>query len=242
MALFSTFNGICAQGYQPLATDFDAGETMTWTSLSGATAYSQGILMAWVRPTLFDSTGPTLFTFGNLRLSISGVSPFTDRRAVLDLAGTGGILSFQSSANITTTGVWRQILASWNTNATAGARSFTMVINGTTGTQTVTDTGSAFAMDAGAAGIGYSGNLSEGCWSEFYFAPGQYLDFSVQSNRNKFVTAGGTPVYLGTNGTLPTGTQPLIYLKNPYSSYNTNSGTGGNAVVNGTLSACASAP
>jgi hypothetical protein len=38
-----------------------------------------------------------------------------------------------------------------------------------------------------------------------------YIDFSVASNRRKFITSGGDPVYLGMNGELPTGSTPLLF-------------------------------
>lgn len=51
-----------------------------------------------------------------------------------------------------------------------------------------------------------------GCMSNVYVSPGDYFDFTVESNRRKFVTAGLEPVNLGTNGENPTGSQPVIWL------------------------------
>lgn len=39
-----------------------------------------------------------------------------------------------------------------------------------------------------------------------------YIDFSQESNRLKFWDAFGYPAYLGEDGSLPTGSQPLIYM------------------------------
>lgn len=39
-----------------------------------------------------------------------------------------------------------------------------------------------------------------------------FIDFDVEANRRKFVSASGEPVRLGTNGELPTGAAPLIFM------------------------------
>jgi len=80
----------------------------------------------------------------------------------------------------------------------------------------------------------YNGALkSNGAISEFYFAPNQYLDLSVEANRRKFITADGKPADLGADGSTPTGTAPAIYLPNRAALIGTNAGTGGNFTVNG---------
>lgn len=66
--------------------------------------------------------------------------------------------------------------------------------------------------------------------SEFYFT-NEWLDLSA--NLTKFRSVGGSPVDLGTDGSLPTGNQPWIYLHNPFSTFQTNLGSGGNFVVVG---------
>jgi hypothetical protein len=92
-----------------------------------------------------------------------------------------------------------------------------------------------------------SGNLKfDGCLSEFYFAPGQYLDFSLVANRRKFISPTGKPVQLGLTGSLPTGTAPLMYHHlddgEAVANFATNRGTGGNFTITGTLDTAASSP
>ena len=48
--------------------------------------------------------------------------------------------------------------------------------------------------------------------------------------------SGGKPVSLGASGATPTGNSPDVYLKNAAASFGTNSGTGGNLTVTGSLS------
>jgi prepilin-type processing-associated H-X9-DG protein len=47
--------------------------------------------------------------------------------------------------------------------------------------------------------------------AEMYFT-GSYIDLSIEANRRKFITADGLPARLGSDGSLPTGTTPWLYL------------------------------
>jgi hypothetical protein len=70
----------------------------------------------------------------------------------------------------------------------------------------------------------------------FLYLSTDYIDFSQESNRNKFVDQLGYPKDLGADGSEPTGSSPLIYMKfDDTAALGTNSGTGGNFTVNGTV-------
>lgn len=82
-----------------------------------------------------------------------------------------------------------------------------------------------------------------GCMQEFWFAPGQYIDLSVEANRLKFRTAAGKPENLGSDGSTPTGTAPALYLNNPFGSFETDkSGNSNDFTVVGALADCGSSP
>ena len=68
-------------------------------------------------------------------------------------------------------------------------------------------------------------------WIDF----NRYVDFSVESNRRKFVTADLKAVNLGANGETPFGSSPFMYFANPYTSFQTNLGTGGGFTEHGTI-------
>ena len=61
-----------------------------------------------------------------------------------------------------------------------------------------------------------------------------YLDLSQASNRGKF-RAGGGPINLGTDGSLPTGASPIIFLSGSTAAWHTNKGTGGGFTMTGAL-------
>lgn len=65
----------------------------------------------------------------------------------------------------------------------------------------------------------------DGDYAEFYFAPGVYLDLSVEANRRKFVSSGPRPFGLGATGDIPTGTSPKVWFRSDGTI--ANNGTGG---------------
>ena len=62
------------------------------------------------------------------------------------------------------------------------------------------------------------------------------IDFSVTANRRKFFDAQGLPADLGSDGSTPTGTAPIIYVADGVpATFITNKGTGGGFTLTGTL-------
>ena len=84
-------------------------------------------------------------------------------------------------------------------------------------------------------GIGARGNGSDKFDGQigFLYVSQEYIDFSSEANRLKFFDAFNHPVDLGSDGSTPTGTQPLIYLNKGFHS-GTNLGSGGNFTPQGT--------
>ena len=70
--------------------------------------------------------------------------------------------------------------------------------------------------------------------SEFWFSETQYVDFTSAATRALFEAPGGHPGNLASDGSGPTGSPPILYLRNPYNSFGTNSGTGGSFTFYGT--------
>jgi hypothetical protein len=61
------------------------------------------------------------------------------------------------------------------------------------------------------------------------------LDLSVVANRRKFISAAGKPVFLGADGSLPTGSPPAVFMSGPTADWHTNKGAGGGFTENGAL-------
>jgi hypothetical protein len=85
-----------------------------------------------------------------------------------------------------------------------------------------------------------------GCLAEFWLAPGTYLDLTTAANIALFRGADGKPVDLGADGSLPTGSAPLIYLScrpgDAASAFATNRGTGGDFTITGSLDVASTNP
>jgi hypothetical protein len=74
-----------------------------------------------------------------------------------------------------------------------------------------------------------------GCLAEIYINQAAEV-----TDVTKFRTAGGAPVDLGSDGSTPSGSQPIGYFKSIFSSFTVNSGSGGNYTKEGTtaLTSC----
>ena len=99
-------------------------------------------------------------------------------------------------------------------------------------------------------GVGASTNSSgkfEGDLADVYINFAEYLDFSTTSNRRKFIDSSSKPVDLGSDGSTPTGTAPIVFLhlddgETPANNFAINAGGGGGLSVSGALSTAASSP
>ena len=102
---------------------------------------------------------------------------------------------------------------------------------------TYTNDNMYFSGDNWVIGALYTGTYQQfldGKLSEFYFTT-EYIDFSQEANRLKFRDAFGNPVDLTQqieDAAIP---NPAIYMRFDPASFGTNSGTGGDFTVNGTI-------
>ena len=111
-------------------------------------------------------------------------------------------------------------------------------------TEAVVPTAGDIDWTAGEYAIG-STNLEtarfDGDMAEVYIT-NEYLDISVEANRRKFIDAVGKPVDLGSDGSTPTGTAPLMFFSGATDAWHTNKGSGGGFTENGALTTASSSP
>ena len=81
----------------------------------------------------------------------------------------------------------------------------------------------------------------DGCMADVWFGYGQYIDFSIDANRLKFIDVGN-PVDLGSDGSTPTGVAPLIFFSGATAAWHTNKGPGGGFTEFGALTDCGAFP
>ena len=148
-------------------------------------------------------------------------------------AAGGKLYQATTTANLTyASGLTHVLLAVDLTNTTVHLYLNDAVPSLSIATAPVNDTinfaAGTFTVGAGG-GAFHGGNLRQ-----FYVAQ-EYLDVSVLANRRKFINADLTPVDFGTDGSTPTGTQPIIYLNNQADTFQNNLGSGGNFTESGQL-------
>ena len=226
------------------SADFDGtNDYMTrGAGLDGAADSKSGIISCWARIDGGDAS-----TLIILDAIIGATIPFRLRRLNTNLivitgenaAGTD-ILELTTVATYTSSATWLHILSSWNLAVPGASHLYINDVSDKSATTFTDDTIDYTHTDWGiGATPSTGGGKWNGCLAELYFAPGQYLDFSLAYNRRKFISTSGKPVYLGADGSVPTGTAPIVYQRvadgAAVATFATNLGTGGNFSITGTL-------
>lgn len=141
-----------------------------------------------------------------------------------------------TTSTVISTGAWYHILCA--RSGTTGQ----IYINGADASPsnvTTSTTNADFTNNFTAIGATHDGALGMAeCEMAENYVTNEYLDISQASNRDKFYNSvTDTPVDLGSDGSTPTGTAPLIYFKGNASVWNagTNAGSGGNYTINGSV-------
>ena len=156
----------------------------------------------------------------------------------VDRAGGAGGLSFRTPDNIFTDNSQHHVMASWDTEDD----SLHLYFDGVSALGTITTQTNNVDLDfTSATDWVVGGNMSfevarlwDGGLAQLYYNIAEYLDLSVAANREKLIKAG-QPVYLGSDGSGPTGTAPILLLDGGVTDYATNVGTGGDFTVVGEL-------
>ena len=162
-------------------------------------------------------------------------------------ASNTSIITHYSTTNpVITNNAWHHVMGSYDLLNTTGSLWINGVQDGTS-IQVITNDTIDFSRTFNSIGSYNSGTSPmNGDLAELYFT-NEYIDLTVQSNREKFIDSTGTgaaPVDLGSDGSTPTGTQPLIYFKGAASVWNagTNAGSGGNFTMTGAVADSSNEP
>lgn len=216
------------------AVEFDGATDYLVPSTTGVVPLSsgKGVLSMWVRPNQSAAEFYDLFVSSTVQPDVIsaflepafGVSRISMSPEIGDFVDAYGLMSFE----------WMHYLASWDTE-TSGDLVIQLYINDLG--QTYASTNDAiitnYTTHAGFVVGGYSGATFNGAMAQLFFAPGVFLDMSVEENRRKFITRDGMPANLGVNGLLAVGAEPAFYLNNPVSTWHINKGAAPDFVVEG---------
>tara|TARA_R110000787_G_scaffold183981_1_gene295809 strand:+ start:16 stop:2106 length:2091 start_codon:yes stop_codon:yes gene_type:complete len=173
-----------------------------------------------------------LASFGQLTIKRNNAANYR-----LDLAATNAssttILAAQTADAFVDKNVWVGIFISCD--MAAGTIYMYSTFAGASSMTTSTISNDSIDFSTNGFTIGDAGKIANHATT--YFTT-DYIDFSQESNRNKFVDQLGYPKNLGDDGSEPTGSSPLVYMKfNDTAALGTNSGTAGNFTTNSGVTA-----
>ena len=226
------------------AVDYDGTNDtlLRGSDLTGNADSKVGTFSAWVR--LDGSNASQLritATVGNTFI----VRRLSDNTFGIQLENPAGtpILTLVSSTTYTSGATWLHITSAWDLSVPV-AHLFISDADDEAGGSTETDdtidyTASDWAIGSNGGG---GGQRWDGCMSEVYINTAEFLDISVEANRRKFIDASGKAVSLGSDGSLPTGTAPIVYLNGDSTNFEINQGDGGDFSVTGALDDCSTSP
>lgn len=213
----------------------NAGDLTKTSALTGASNSKTFSLGFWFNRT---NAGPNLYichftdASDNSRFEV-----YLNGSAELVILGYNAagtlILNATTTGGLFTTGTWKYFQICLDMSNTA--KRF-VYVDGTDVTMTwttYTNDSLNFAASKSWIGGGVYGYFY-GLLSEFYLTT-DYIDFDVETNRLKFRDTFGYPTNLPSAITALSVPNPAIYMRFDPSSFGTNSGTGGNYTVAGTI-------
>ncbi len=227
------------------AVDFDgANDWLTrGADLSGNADGKKGIFSAWLR--LDGGDGANLvIEEGGAQLSRPIIFRNTADVFQIQHKNTSGVvkLDLKSTTAYIASSTWRHLLASWDMAVAGSGRLYVTDVDDKNEITFVDDTLDYTQTDH-AAGGRVNGTLPfNGCLADLYFNMAEYLDFDVVANRRKFIDASLKPVDLGSDGSTPTGTAPIVFFQGATVNWHTNKGGGGGFTENGALTDCDTSP
>lgn len=218
--------------------DLDSGWLTKTTALTADADGKTGTVSFWFNNRNGDTSADCLYDTSRFTIYIdSGI-------ILLNGATSGGTttLNMNTAKSYPAGSGWHHYMASWDLATGTGHVYVDGVSDRSSSSLTLNNNninynvGNIFISANPIGGAQWPGDIAE------LYISRNYIDLSVQANRDKFITQYGYPVYLGATGTLPNGSQPIIYLKGLASAWETNSGYGGNFTRNGTIATAATTP
>jgi hypothetical protein len=219
-------------------------------ALTGVASGKKGIFSAWLNPSAAVVLAGGLNGVGRLfsggvtcvffwREDGTGTGKYT---FTVDLRDSGEVQKIGMETAAITPGNWTHFLASWDTDANARH----LYVNDVSNAVVTTFVSASTIAYASALNwtLGDSSEQEVGPVGDLYFNSAEYLDISNVTHRRKFIDEYRRPVNLGSDGSTPTGTAPIVHLHlddgQAAANFATNRGSGGNFTVStGTLTTAA---
>lgn len=208
------------------AVTFDgSSDYLRHTSSTGFTDGKQITVSYWVYPYSVTGYQGMVWDFGNARYSQgshSYINGSGGRLIGLRNSSNSYILRFDASTGTFTANEWHHVLVSVD----LATNSKQIYVNDTAASGTWSDysndnidlTRTGYTI-ADGSDVSYGPDRLNADLANFWMDD-SYIDISNSTNREKFISASGTPVDAGSDGSTPTGSQPLIYIKGDASTWN----------------------
>lgn len=239
------FPGAVIGGFSATGVVFDGTDNLSRSGgPTGIADAKTGTLSVWCNGAGSAATRYLIYggTSGRFRiLMLDNAGGDANCIQVLGLTAAGAVaISMRSTAAVNDSS-WHHVLMAWDT---ATAASCLVYVDGSDVTSIISRTDAAIDyasgdMWVGCANTGGSSHYA-GDVAELYFTT-EWLDISDSTVREKFAKSG-KPVYLGADGSKPSGTQPILYFKGPASTFDTNLGSGGAFTASGTFTDASTKP
>jgi hypothetical protein len=202
--------------------------------LTGNANGSNGLLSCWVR--FNGDDGVLQYFLQNTGGYFSFAKTAYNKIELKGWAGATNVIGLVGDTSIVADSTWRHIAASWN-----GTSSHLYLDGVAEGGFNSPNSGSIDYTRANwyICSNSDGGQTLHADISELYFAL-EYLDISDASELEKFRSSGGEAVDLGSDGSTPTGNQPIIYCHLPDggtadTEFNNQNGSGGTFTVSGSF-------
>lgn len=222
-----------SSAYVAQGVHFDGADTYLSRGAGLGQADSKvGIISYWIKAGADADAHQLFITSGSFigasRKNAGGLN-------YIDISGNfGSDLNIRSTSAVVSTDGWVHVLVSWNL-ATGVGKLYRNDLDSTDLTAAVnTDLLHSTIGDVGIGGDWAGGGLSAFDVADLYINLDASLDLTNSANRRKFISAGGSPVNLGSDGSIPTGTAPVMYFSGPVGSWHINKGSGGGFTSHGT--------
>lgn len=206
------------------------GRTELTTALSGIAASSTGMASLWFRLNDIETIFSVPFIYLIGRITIQKTNTSNKLKVVLMNDSYSSRLAFDSTSALTADATWHHVIVSWDTNASAGNKTLQVYLDGSPMAGTIDDDDPAFQVNATSGHANRESSIS-GIYgvdlAETYVNIAERLDLSDSANIEKFRSSSGETMDLGSDGSLPTGNSPIVYLNGNAANRNINPGYGG---------------
>lgn len=218
--------------------DFSTTQYLRHTgALTGVSNGKTFSFVVWVRPDVLTTTRTVCrFVNGaNLRFSLH----FSSTQFVVQARNSSNTTILNAgTGTVFATATQYCIQGSIDLANTSNRKIYVNGVLDTTTWTTYTNDNIDYASSTDEAiGATYAAGKSDefdGKIGEFYFTT-EYIDLSQEANRLKFRDAFGNPTDLPSAITAASVPTPAVYMRFPPTSFGTNSGTGGDFTVSGTI-------